>query len=75
MWMVLLWYRLFQGEALTQEDVERIRVKYAGTSFDASAFRAVVERARERRAAFDAVPPHVARDIFFPNDYAPPKDE
>ncbi len=74
-WMVLLWYHLFQSEVLSQEDVERIRLKYAGTTFDAPAFRAVVERARERHAAFDAAPPHVARDIFFPKDYTPPKEK
>ncbi len=63
--MVLLWHRLFYGNLLLPEDVERIRLKYAGTTFDAPAFRAVVERAQERRAAFDAASPHVARDIFF----------
>ncbi len=70
-WIVFVWYQLFQQPLLSEEEVAQVRTQYAGTVFKKEAFDAVVEREKRRKQLFDTAAINSEKDPFFPRDYVP----
>lgn len=74
-WIVFVWYQLFQVELLSQEERTAVRAQYANTVFERGAFDDVIAHVLERQRIFAAPAQQMKKDVFFSEIYEPSVDK